>query len=30
LPSGMSTGIQVIVNHPQSPVLAWALSQRAP
>jgi amidase/aspartyl-tRNA(Asn)/glutamyl-tRNA(Gln) amidotransferase subunit A len=30
LPSGMSTGIQVIVNHPQSPVLAWALAQRAP
>jgi amidase/aspartyl-tRNA(Asn)/glutamyl-tRNA(Gln) amidotransferase subunit A len=30
LPSGMSTGIQVIVSHPQSPVLGWALAQRAP
>jgi aspartyl-tRNA(Asn)/glutamyl-tRNA(Gln) amidotransferase subunit A len=25
LPSGMSTGIQVILNHPQSPVLSWVL-----
>ena len=30
LPSGMSTGIQVIVSHPKSPVLAWALAQRIP
>jgi aspartyl-tRNA(Asn)/glutamyl-tRNA(Gln) amidotransferase subunit A len=28
LPSGMTTGLQVIVNHPQSPVLPWALAQR--
>jgi aspartyl-tRNA(Asn)/glutamyl-tRNA(Gln) amidotransferase subunit A len=28
LPSGMSTGLQVIVNHPQSPVLSWALGQK--
>jgi amidase/aspartyl-tRNA(Asn)/glutamyl-tRNA(Gln) amidotransferase subunit A len=30
LPSGMSTGIQVIVSSPKSPVLAWALAQRIP
>lgn len=30
LPSGMSTGIQVIASHPQSPALSWALAQRAP
>jgi aspartyl-tRNA(Asn)/glutamyl-tRNA(Gln) amidotransferase subunit A len=27
LPSGLTTGLQVVVNHPQSPVLNWALSQ---
>lgn len=27
LPSGLSTGLQVIVNHPQSPVLPWALAR---
>ncbi|MEO7411857.1 MAG: amidase [Opitutaceae bacterium] len=27
LPSGLTTGLQVIVNHPQSPVLNWALEQ---
>ncbi|HEX2851767.1 MAG TPA: amidase [Opitutaceae bacterium] len=26
LPSGLTTGLQVIVNHPQSPVLNWALN----
>jgi amidase/aspartyl-tRNA(Asn)/glutamyl-tRNA(Gln) amidotransferase subunit A len=25
LPSGFSTGLQIIVNHPQSPVVNWAL-----
>src|SRR5208282_1762269 len=25
LPSGMSAGLQVIFNHPQSPVVSWAL-----
>jgi aspartyl-tRNA(Asn)/glutamyl-tRNA(Gln) amidotransferase subunit A len=25
LPSGMSTGLQVILNHPQSPVASWVL-----
>ncbi len=25
LPSGMSTGLQVVLNHPQSPVLSWVL-----
>jgi len=25
LPSGLSTGLQVIVNHPQSPVISWVL-----
>ena len=25
LPSGMSTGLQVVVNHPQSPVVPWVL-----
>jgi amidase/aspartyl-tRNA(Asn)/glutamyl-tRNA(Gln) amidotransferase subunit A len=28
LPSGLSAGLQVVVNHVQSPVLAWALQQR--
>jgi aspartyl-tRNA(Asn)/glutamyl-tRNA(Gln) amidotransferase subunit A len=28
LPSGMTTGLQVVVNHPQSPVIPWALDQR--
>lgn len=27
LPSGLSTGLQVAVNHPQSPVVSWALAQ---
>lgn len=27
LPSGLSTGLQIIVNHPQSPVLPWALAR---
>jgi amidase/aspartyl-tRNA(Asn)/glutamyl-tRNA(Gln) amidotransferase subunit A len=27
LASGMSSGLQVIVNHPQSPAVAWALGQ---
>ena len=27
LPSGMSTGLQVVVNHPQSPVLSWVAGQ---
>ena len=27
LPSGLSTGLQIIVNHPQSPVLPWALTR---
>jgi amidase/aspartyl-tRNA(Asn)/glutamyl-tRNA(Gln) amidotransferase subunit A len=26
LPSGLSTGLQVVVAHPQSPVVSWALS----
>jgi amidase/aspartyl-tRNA(Asn)/glutamyl-tRNA(Gln) amidotransferase subunit A len=25
LPSGMSTGLQIVLNHPQSPVLSWVL-----
>jgi amidase/aspartyl-tRNA(Asn)/glutamyl-tRNA(Gln) amidotransferase subunit A len=25
LPSGMSAGLQIVVNHPQSPVVSWAL-----
>lgn len=29
LPSGLTTGLQIIVNHPQSPVLPWALGARA-
>lgn len=29
LPSGLSTGLQIIVNHPQSPVVKWALEQVA-
>ncbi|MBP9913651.1 MAG: amidase, partial [Opitutaceae bacterium] len=27
LPSGLSTGLQIIVNHPQSPVVPWALGR---
>ncbi len=27
LPSGLSTGLQIVVNHPQSPVINWALEQ---
>jgi aspartyl-tRNA(Asn)/glutamyl-tRNA(Gln) amidotransferase subunit A len=27
LPSGLSTGLQIIVNHPQSPVVNWVLEQ---
>jgi Asp-tRNA(Asn)/Glu-tRNA(Gln) amidotransferase A subunit family amidase len=27
LPSGLSTGLQIIVNHPQSPVINWALEK---
>ncbi len=27
LPSGLSTGLQIVVNHPQSPVVNWALQQ---
>src|SRR5262249_47149352 len=27
LPSGMTTGLQIIVNHAQSPVINWALDQ---
>jgi hypothetical protein len=27
LPSGLSTGLQIIVNHPQSPVVNWALEK---
>jgi aspartyl-tRNA(Asn)/glutamyl-tRNA(Gln) amidotransferase subunit A len=27
LPSGLTTGLQVVVNHPQSPVLNWALTK---
>ena len=27
LPSGMSTGLQVIVNHPQSPAIPWVLAR---
>jgi len=26
LPGGLSAGLQVIVNHPQSPVVSWALA----
>jgi amidase/aspartyl-tRNA(Asn)/glutamyl-tRNA(Gln) amidotransferase subunit A len=29
LPSGMSTGLQIVVNHPQSPVIPWALGSVA-
>jgi amidase/aspartyl-tRNA(Asn)/glutamyl-tRNA(Gln) amidotransferase subunit A len=25
LPSGMSTGLQIVLNHPQSPVVSWVL-----
>jgi amidase/aspartyl-tRNA(Asn)/glutamyl-tRNA(Gln) amidotransferase subunit A len=27
LPSGLSTGLQIIVNHPQSPVVNWVLEK---
>lgn len=27
LPSGLSTGLQIIVNHPQSPAVNWALAK---
>lgn len=27
LPSGLSTGLQIVVNHPQSPVVNWALEK---
>ena len=27
LPSGLTTGIQVVVNQPQSPAVGWALEQ---
>jgi aspartyl-tRNA(Asn)/glutamyl-tRNA(Gln) amidotransferase subunit A len=27
LPSGLSTGLQIVVNHPQSPVVNWVLEQ---
>jgi amidase/aspartyl-tRNA(Asn)/glutamyl-tRNA(Gln) amidotransferase subunit A len=27
LPSGLNTGLQIVVNDPQSPVLAWSLAQ---
>ncbi len=27
LPSGLTTGLQIVVNHPQSPAVAWALEQ---
>jgi aspartyl-tRNA(Asn)/glutamyl-tRNA(Gln) amidotransferase subunit A len=27
LPSGLTTGLQLVVNHPQSPVLDWALTR---
>ena len=27
LPSGLTTGLQIVVNHPQSPVVHWALEQ---
>jgi amidase/aspartyl-tRNA(Asn)/glutamyl-tRNA(Gln) amidotransferase subunit A len=30
LASGMTTGLQVVVNHPQSPALPWALEQMLP
>lgn len=30
LPSGLTTGLQIIVNHPQSPVLPWALDRASP
>ena len=32
LPSGLTTGLQIVVNHPQSPVMKWALEEcsRAP
>jgi len=29
LPSGLTTGLQIIVNHPQSPVVNWALERFA-
>jgi aspartyl-tRNA(Asn)/glutamyl-tRNA(Gln) amidotransferase subunit A len=27
LPSGLTTGLQIVVNHPQSPVVKWALEK---
>ncbi len=30
LPSGLSTGLQIVVNHPQSPAVNWALQQFSP
>jgi len=27
LPSGLTTGLQIVVNHPQSPVVNWALER---
>jgi amidase/aspartyl-tRNA(Asn)/glutamyl-tRNA(Gln) amidotransferase subunit A len=27
LPSGLTSGLQIIVNHPQSPVVNWALEK---
>ena len=27
LPSGFTTGLQIVVNHPQSPVVNWALDK---
>jgi amidase/aspartyl-tRNA(Asn)/glutamyl-tRNA(Gln) amidotransferase subunit A len=29
LPSGLTTGLQIVVNHPQSPVIDWALQRVA-
>jgi len=28
LPSGLSTGLQIVVNHPQSPVINWVLEKK--
>lgn len=30
LPSGLTTGLQVVVNHPQSPAVSWVLDRFAP
>jgi hypothetical protein len=27
LPNGLTTGLQIVVNHPQSPVIPWALDR---